>query len=129
MFKNGETESQIIANLRGEFLEDARHRLDVMAKHKDTASRAEDPEEAYSAFKAEVHTMKGLGQSFGFASITMISRRLEQFLISMSAAAFSINTDVPAYLDAISGIVDAGEELSDDALDGVLDSLAEPTAK
>lgn len=126
MFKDGVTESQIIANLRGEFLTDSRSRLNKMIELRETAAHADEPEEAYTAFRAELHTMKGMGQSFGFASITMISRRLEQFLMPVDAAAFPKNDAVVPYLDAIGGILDAGEELDDDALDAVLDGLAPP---
>ena len=42
MFKEGITEEQIIANLRGEFLEDARRRLAIMIENRKTAEREGD---------------------------------------------------------------------------------------
>lgn len=128
MFKNGVNKSQIIANLRGEFLEDARGRLDTMIALRQAAARADDPGDPYAAFRAELHTMKGMGQSFGFASITMISRRLETYLLALDAAAFAISDAIAPYLDAIGGIVDGGEEPDDDRLDELLDGLASPAA-
>jgi len=126
MLKDGATESQIIANLRDEFLDDAGRRLEMMVETRMAASRADGPEAEFKSFKAELHTMKGMGQSFGFASITMISRRLEEFLKSMSADAFADNDDVQPYLDAIHRIIDARIELDDNELDNVLNGLAAP---
>ena len=128
MFKDGVKESQIIANLRDEFLEDAGVRLGKMVELRKAAARADDPAEAYAAFRAELHTMKGMGQSFGFASITMISRRLEEYFLSVTAPAFAANDAVEPYLDAIGRIIDGREEPSDDALDEILDSLAPPAS-
>lgn len=125
MFKNGVTESQIIANLRGEFLEDARRRLDLMIGFHAEAGSG-DPDDAFTGFKAEAHTLKGMGQSFGFPSITMVSRRLELLMKADTAAAFATRGDIQPYLDALSTIIDAGEEPSEDDLDAMLDGLATP---
>lgn len=126
MFKDGATESDIIANLRGEFLEDAGRRIGQMRELRTEAARSQQPDPGYVAFKAELHTMKGMGQSFGFASITVISRRLEQVLSTMTAATFVASEDITPFLDAIAKIVEAGTEVSDDALADILDGLLEP---
>jgi len=126
MFKDGITEEQIIANLRGEFLEDAGRRLHVLVEHHAKALRREDPEATFAAFRAELHTLKGMGQSFGFGSITMICRRLEYYLKPLSAEGFIRDAAVAPYLDALDGIIEGGEEPGEDDLEGILDSLAAP---
>lgn len=123
MSKDGVTASDIIANLRGEFLEDTRRRLDRMMEIRETAARTGQPEPGYASFKAELHTMKGMGQSFGFASITVISRRLEEVLEPMTAAAFLASEDIAPFLDAISGVVESGAEISDGELEEALSGL------
>ena len=60
-------------------------------------------------------------------SLTLISRRLEGYLRGHDVEAFAADTAIEAYLDAISGIIDAGVEPQDDALDAILDGLAPPT--
>ncbi|MDD9876706.1 MAG: Hpt domain-containing protein [Magnetovibrio sp.] len=127
MFKNGVNEAQIIANLRGEFLEDARKRLDLLNEARVTASRADDPEPPFKTFRQELHTLKGMGQSFGFGSITLISRRLEENLKDGTAEGFSNDETVPPYLAAMDEIVDAGEEPSDDEIESILEALPLPS--
>jgi len=81
---------------------------------------------AYKAFKQEVHTLKGMGQSFGFGSVTMICRRLELYLIDASAQDFVADVAIERFLSALDGIVEAGEEPDDDTIDDILDALPEP---
>jgi hypothetical protein len=51
MSRNGVKESQIIANLCGEFLEDARQRLVQMMEIRENAMRSANPEPWNSAFR------------------------------------------------------------------------------
>ena len=126
MFREGITEEQIIANLRGEFLEDARRRLDIMIENRKTAEREGDPQSAFTTFKAELHTLKGMGQSFGFGSITMISRRLELYLKTRDAECLGADVAIQPYMTALDRIVDTGDEPSDDEIETLFDGLAAP---
>lgn len=126
MFKEGITEEQNIANLRGEFLEDARRRLDIMIENRKTAEREGDSQSAFTTFKAELHTLKGMGQSFGLGSITMISRRLELYLKTRDAECLGADVAIQPYMTALDRIVDTGDEPSDDEIETLLDGLAAP---
>ena len=126
MFKEGFSEAGIIANLRGEFLEDTRRRIDLLIKNKKLAETADDPAAFYGEFKQEVHTLKGMGQSFGFASVTMISRRLEYYLKDKTAESFAIDPSIGSFILALERIVDARIEPGEDELDDILDKLPAP---
>ena len=64
MSRDGVKESQIIANLRGEFLEDARQRLVQMMEICENAMRSANPEPWNSAFR---------GGTFLFAKATFLA--------------------------------------------------------
>ncbi len=127
MFKNGITADQIIVGMRDDFLEDASKRLTLLRENLGKARAGAHDCDPLAGFRAEIHTLKGTGQSFGFPSLTLISRRLEGYLRGHDVEAFAADTAIEAYLDAISGIIDAGVEPQDDALDAILDGLAPPT--
>jgi len=126
MFKNGVDENEIIARLRDEFLDDARLRLDLIRQARAATQSKDCENNPLQAFRAEVHTLKGTGQSFGFPSLTLISRRLEGYIRPFDEASFAADTDVDSFIAAIADVIDAGEEPDDDALDALLDGLPEP---
>ena len=123
MLKNGAIESQVIAALHDEFLRDARQRFVQMVQIREDILRSETPKVEIASFRAELHTMKGVGEPFGFASITLIGRRLEEFLKPMSVDELIANADISTFLIAIGEIVESGDEPSDDDLEGILNSL------
>jgi len=126
MFKNGIDENEIIARLRDEFLDDARLRLELIRKARDAAQAKDCENDPFQIFRAEVHTLKGTGQSFGFPSLTLISRRLEGYVRPFDGESFAADTGVDRFIAAIADVINAGEEPDDDALDALLDSLPGP---
>ncbi len=70
-------EAQIQAKLRDSFLVSAQERVDfsVDAFDRFIAERGED---ALEAMSRAIHDLKGMGDSFGFPSITMIALRVEE---------------------------------------------------
>ncbi len=126
MFKKGITEDQIIANMRDDFLADATKRLALLRENLAAARRRDCENNPIVTFRAEVHTLKGMGQAFGFPSLTLISRRLEGYLRNHSPEAFAGDADIDGFLDSIADVIAAGEEPDDDKLDDILDSLPPP---
>ena len=117
MLENRITELQAVANLRSEFLEDVRQSLVQMMKTHEKAMRWENTRLEIASFRAELQTLKGMGKSFGFACITLVSGRFGEFIS---------NNSICLFLTANSEIVEKGEEISNDDLEGVLKRLAEP---
>jgi chemotaxis protein histidine kinase CheA len=124
MFKNGIAEEQIIAGMRDDFLKDAAKRLALLRQNLAKARSGAADCDALAGFRAEVHTLKGTGQSFGFPSLTMISRRLEGYLRGHDAEAFAADAALDSFLEAIASVIDAGQEPDEGALDALLDGLA-----
>ncbi len=126
MFKNGTTEDQIIANMRDDFLADAGKRLGLLRDSLARARARECESDPFAAFRAEVHTLKGMGQAFGFPSLTLINRRLEGYLRNHTSEHFAEDEEIERFLVSIGEIIEAGEEPSDERLDTILDSLPAP---
>ncbi len=78
-------EAQIQAKLRDSFLASAQERLDlsINAFEEFVAERGED---ALDAVARANHDLKGMGDSFGFPSITLIAMRIEEVLKSSPPA-------------------------------------------
>lgn len=128
MFKNGITEEQIIANMRDDFLEDAAKRLELLRESRAAARVGDCSTDPFGAFRAEVHTMKGMGQAFGFPSLTIISRRLEGYIHDYSPETFANDDDVDLFIDRIAAVIDAREEPSEENLEAMIESLPLPPA-
>ena len=126
MFKNGVTEEQIIAGMRDDFLVDANKRLSLLRKSREAARNRDCENDSLRVFRAEVHTLKGMGQAFGFPSLTMISRRLEGYLSTHTEEVFADDDEVALFIDSIADIVSSGEEPDDDMLDTILGGLPAP---
>lgn len=127
MFKNGMTEEQIIAGMRDDFLKDATLRLDLLRKNRAAAIAGEGDKTAFDTFQAELHTLKGMGQAFGFPSLTLISRRLEGYLQDFTAETFAADMEVERFLDHIGTVIEAREEPDDEQLEDMLNDLPPPT--
>lgn len=128
MFKNGITEEQIIAGMRDDFLEDASHRLSLLRKNLDAARAKDCDNDPFEIFRAELHTLKGMGQAFGFPSLTLISRRLEGYLEFHTEESFAADGGIEPYLDRIQDVVVSGQEPDDERLQEMLDSLPMPAS-
>ncbi len=128
MFKNGINEEQIIAGMRDDFLKDAAKRLGLLRESLAAARKGACETNPLGRFRAEVHTLKGTGQAFGFPSLTLISRRLEGYLRAHDAEEFAADDALDDFLEAIAGVIDAGREPDEDSLDSLLDSLPAPLA-
>ena len=126
MFKNGATEEQIIAGMRDDFLADAAKRLALLRKSRDAARNCNFENDPLKSFRAETHTLKGMGQAFGFPSLTLISRRLEGYLRAHTEEVFAKDNEIDLFIECIADIVANGEEPADDKLETILESLPTP---
>ena len=71
----------VIAQLRQEFLIDAAERIDVI--HETLESTKDSGECALLAIRREAHKLKGMGGSFDFPVISLIARRLEDYMANL----------------------------------------------
>lgn len=107
-----------------EFLEDSQERLTRMADIYE-AVRAGSPGEGrtLAAFRRDLHTMKGQGGSYGFASISLIAHRFEEYLVDFQEGDAWAVDGVQAYLDVLDRIVSDGHEPSTRDVKAILKEL------
>ncbi len=74
-----ELEAQIQSKLRDSFIVSAQERLDLTVNAFERFV-AEHGDEALDTMSRANHDLKGMGDSFGFPSITLIAQRIEQVL-------------------------------------------------
>jgi CheY-like chemotaxis protein/HPt (histidine-containing phosphotransfer) domain-containing protein len=112
-------DDQIFAQLRADFLADARERLDAI----EASAMASGEADTLLTIRREAHSVKGLAGSLGFPSITLIAHRLEDFTAEMARLSEENARDVLAYVDCLRTIVDAGRDPGDSKTSALLRSL------
>lgn len=102
--------------LQAEFLGDAKDRLNssqcaLYAMAKDDTEQQDN----LVVLHRELHALKGMGGTFGFPSVTLISHRLEDYLAELSDYGERAVSDIQVYLDRLADILESGEDLGDGA--------------
>lgn len=99
-----ELEAQIQAKMRDSFIVAARERLDftLAAYNRFTSERGE---EALDQMSRATHDLKGMGDSFGFPSITLIAARVEQVIKSRTSDDPSLFAGLSRYFDLMAEIL------------------------
>ena len=117
----------IYRELRGEFLDTAREKLDdMLARFRGAEAETEDADAGLQSFLRSLHSLKGQGSSFGFHSLSVISHLLEDRMCRKSPAEFGGCTEIVAFLDRMTEIVETGVEPAEGALEGILAGLDNP---
>lgn len=126
---NDDIDSDVIANdivmrLREEFLADSQSRLEILDACIVSLLASDDGgADRLVEFRREVHSLKGMGGSFGFPSISLISHRLEDYLSSSGDPTTKQLGDLQVFVDRLSDIIDDGVDPVDDAANAILRAL------
>lgn len=99
---------QILAELRQEFLDEARERIDSMQASLGTTN--DDKSDVLIAIRREAHNLKGMGGSFGFPIIGLIAHRLEDYISGLGTLDQRHVSDVDIFLDHLQNIIEAGRD-------------------
>lgn len=110
--------------LRADFLAGARDRLDEI---EDGLWSLENPEvdaaEELLTIRREIHSIKGMGTTFGFPSITIIAHRLEDYLADVESPGARHVEDIAVFLDHMRDIVNLAVDPGAEATDALVRSL------
>jgi CheY-like chemotaxis protein/HPt (histidine-containing phosphotransfer) domain-containing protein len=101
--------AKILLELRREFIIEARDRLDdaqgaLESIYNDTMDRTD----AVTVIRRNVHSLKGMGKSFGFPTISLVSHRLEDFLAEITTTSRLDPDDIQTFLDYMDEIIGFG---------------------
>lgn len=119
-----ENRDEILARLRDEFLTDAEARLeDIAVELANSRSPGNDAEETLLAIRRQCHSLKGMGSSFGFPAVTLISHRLEDYLARAHTINARIQRDIDAYCQCLKDIISTGEDPGSDEAAEIIRAL------
>lgn len=113
----------VMAQMRQDFIDGCQDKVEALnATLSDVVGGVQD-ETKSNEFRRLVHSLKGLGGTFGFPAITHVAHRLEDYL-EIAGHLDSANVDkVQAYVDAIEAIIDSGENPSEAETERMLRAL------
>ena len=112
---------QIVQTLSGDFLDDAGDTLEALWRLIEHVERGElSATDAIPVLRRGAHTLKGLGGSFGFPSITLIAHRLEDYIAELESLDAHHLRDARAIIEAIQDIVERRINPDDDGCSKIL---------
>jgi DNA-binding NarL/FixJ family response regulator len=105
----------LLADMRQEFIENCEDRLDEV---EDSLEQGIDgqvrPDRVLLDIKRNIHSIKGLGTSFGFSSITLFAHSLEDYIETCEEIDKDHLKDIQYFVDRIRDILESGVNLTDD---------------
>jgi len=105
--------ADVYATLQSEFLDEARDRLGEMEEClNEIYIGLIDSNEALVKLRREAHTLKGMGNAFGFPLITVLTHRLEDYMSHLTVPTADHSRDIQYYIDRLWEIVRRGENPS-----------------
>ena len=115
---------QLIASHAQEFLVDAVETLGNLGILVSETHRGQvDIGYTLQTIRREIHTLKGLGGSFGFPSITVIAHRLENYLVDQDTLNARQLDDVLKFIDRLQEIADSGINPEDEEVSRIVRTL------
>ena len=106
-----ENHDQILKQLHSEFLIDALGQLDEITHDLSQYNSADgDAEKSLLAIRRKCHSLKGMGGSFEFPTITLVALRIEDYLARAHTINSKIAADIQEYCHCLLDIIATGEE-------------------
>lgn len=112
---------KILVSLHQDFLDSTRDALDHMEEL--AFINGEASADAVMAMYRDAHNIKSNAATFGLASVSILSHRLEDFLRSLSTIDENARSVLLRYIDAMRDVVNRSDDLSPDERRELLRSL------
>jgi CheY-like chemotaxis protein len=115
----------VVALLRQEFLSDAAERIDVIngALESVNGRGAGRGGDGLLTIRREAHNLKGMGGSFDFPVVSLIARRLEDYIVGLEALHETHTAEIRVFTGHLRDIIDSGRDLDGDAAAFLLRNL------
>ncbi len=113
----------LMAQLRQEFVDNCRDKIELTAKILDAIAAGTAKADEAVEFRRHIHSMKGMGGTFGFPAITHIAHKLEDYLEMIDGLSTEHAPAIQRYLDAIDRILDSGNNPSNAETEAILIGL------
>jgi len=114
----------ILADMRQEFIESCEDRLDEVedALMRGISGKGRIADSILDV-KRNVHSVKGLGSSFGFNSVSLLAHSTEDYIETCEEIEVDNLKDIQFFIDRIRSILEAGEDPSEDATAEIIHNL------
>jgi len=118
----------ILADMRRDFIEGARDKLDAVEDEIEALRfSADNAENHILEIKRIIHSIKGAGGSFGFPTISKVAHGLEDYLETSGDVSTVMTEDLVVFVNTLTDILVSGEEPDEDLAHMMLRSL--PTGR
>ena len=115
---------EIVLQLRGEFLAEAKERLEVVDLIMNEFAAGELPgDEATRNIRQEAHNLKGMGSTFGFPVVSDVMHRLEDYLEANPLNAPVDLGAVQKFVNPVDMVIEEGVPLENGKAQEILDML------
>jgi len=115
-------EQKILDSLRIKFVASAREKLTGLATVINDLRAAPD-KDSLEFFLDELHTLKGLGGTFGFRDFSQIASRLEDYLEGRDEIPHQQLDDIEIFMSRLGDCIERAEHPSSTELDQILSDL------
>jgi CheY-like chemotaxis protein/HPt (histidine-containing phosphotransfer) domain-containing protein len=106
----------IFQELRRDFIVTARQKLaDLDSQLAIISAEATDDPDIIADMRREIHSLKGMGGTFGFPALTAVAHRLEDFIASVGSFA-KYADDIVVFIDCLNDIIDIDPQPDNDEL-------------
>jgi CheY-like chemotaxis protein/HPt (histidine-containing phosphotransfer) domain-containing protein len=114
----------ILADMRQEFVESSEDRLDEIEEAiSRLLSNKGKPEYEMLEIKRHVHSIKGMGGSFGFSSVTLWAHALEDYMETVKEIGVDQLWDVQLFIDRVRDILEQGHDVDGRAVAEAIKNL------
>ena len=114
-----------LERLKREFIDTSAEKLDKIDAIIDRLYRGEEDDRGadFVEFQRDIHSLKGSAGTYGFDSVSLIAHRLEDYIETTRRLSSENLLDVQVFVDRIREIFEGGDEVPNDRLIPILDSL------
>jgi len=115
-------EQEILDSLRVKFVESSLEKLEEISVGIDKFRSHPHPD-GLKTVLSEIHTLKGLGGTFGFRDFSLIAARLEYYLEGLSKISDQNFKDLKVFISRLHDCIERGAHSSVTDLDHILSEL------
>jgi len=117
----------VIEELRKNFIESARQKLvGLESRMLELSTGGYDDPDMEADMLRDIHSLKGMGGTFGYPIITAVSHQLEDYIVLVGGLLNRVD-DILIFLDCLSDVLDMEADLDDATIARILRDL--PTGK
>lgn len=116
---------EALERLKLEFIDTSAEKLDKIDAIIDRLYRGEEDNRGHDfvEFQRDIHSLKGSAGTYGLQSVSLIAHRLEDYMETSRRLSSENLMDVQFFIDRIREILEGGEDVINERLTAILESL------